>query len=129
MSPAPTKTGSVLAVVWNVQVGPVTAVWVASLTVAYHWNVWPPPRLAQALVVESVFDVTFVFWRDLGVVPARERPAEEGDGQRIAVGVADVHAQGRRGAGARRGVRGQRRGRAHQERCCHLVRLRVPGSR
>ena len=35
MSPTPTKTGSALAVVWNVQVGPVV-VWVPSLTVAYH---------------------------------------------------------------------------------------------
>ena len=35
MSPAPTKTGSTLATVWNVQVGPVV-VCVPSLTVAYH---------------------------------------------------------------------------------------------
>ena len=46
MSPAPTNTGSALGVVWKVQVGPVV-VSVPSLTVTYHSNFWPAPRLAQ----------------------------------------------------------------------------------
>ena len=60
MSPTPTKTGSALATVWKVQVGPVV-VRVPSLTVAYHWNVWPAPRPAQA-AVSLVPEVTPVCW-------------------------------------------------------------------
>ena len=37
---------------------------------------------------------------DLGEVAARERAAEEGDGQRVGVGIGDADAQGRPGADA-----------------------------
>ena len=49
MSPVPTKTGSLLGMVWKVQVGPVVVL-VPSLTVAYHSNVCPAPRLDQVAV-------------------------------------------------------------------------------
>ena len=60
MSPTPTKTGSVLATVWNVQVGPVVVL-VPSLTVTYHSNVWPAPRPGQA-AVSLPPEATFVCW-------------------------------------------------------------------
>src|SRR5215212_9626269 len=50
MSPEPTNTGSVLGVVWKVHVGPVVVI-SPSLTVTYHSNSSPAPRLAHCVVV------------------------------------------------------------------------------
>jgi hypothetical protein len=49
MSPTPTRTVPVSAAVWNVDVGPV-ADWLPSLAVAYHSNVWPPPRFGHSIL-------------------------------------------------------------------------------
>src|SRR5215211_5639077 len=59
MSPAPTNTGSVLGVVWKIQVGPVV-VTTPSLMVTYHSNSWPASRLAHCVVV-LLPEVTPVF--------------------------------------------------------------------
>ena len=94
MSPVPTKTGSLAGVVWKVQVGPVV-VWVPSLTVAYHSNVWPGAEARPGRRVVAARGDARVLG-DLGEVAARERTAEVGDGQRIGVGVGDADVQRRR---------------------------------
>ena len=113
ISPAPTNTGSLPGAVLKVQVGPVV-VSVPSLTVAYHSNVWPAPRLDQVVVVVAP-EATAVFWAIWAKTPLAERATEEGHGQRVTVRVGHADAQGRRGAdaggGIRRGVQGRRRGR------------------
>ena len=79
MSPTPTNTGSTLARVWKVQVGPVV-VRVPSLTVAYHSKVWPAPRLTQVVAV-FVPETTPVFCPISVKLPlVGERPTEQGDG-------------------------------------------------
>jgi hypothetical protein len=73
MSPTPTKTGSALAVVVKVHVGPVV-VTVASLAVTNHSYFWPESRPVQGVVVVAP-EATLVFWAICAKLPlANRRP-------------------------------------------------------
>ena len=60
--------------VWKVQVGPVVVL-VPSLTVAYHSNVWPAPRLDQVAVSlpPEETPVCWAIWAKLPLASGRPK--------------------------------------------------------